>query len=351
MKKFIAVLLSVLVLLTCFAMPSSAEEYPIKRENLQVRDPFVLAYEGKYYMYGTCLSQGEGYGCVVSEDLENWSEKIQIFSPDENFDGYADFWAPECHYYKGAFYLFATYRSRVSEKRGTAIFKSDSPTGPFVQISDGHVTPKNTDCIDGTLYIDEDGQPWMVFVNEWTSSPDGMGEMSVAKLSDDLTHFVSEPKMIFRSNKHIWTNGGVTDGPFVYKTSKGKLIMLWSNHARSGGYAVGMAVSDNGKIDGNWLHHPKAFYKKTKKQLNGGHPMIFETFEGQLMMSIHSPNEYSEELFETAKFIPLEDTGSYIQFEKDEFLGVIRTVISNTFYNVYFFVLEILNDVYRFIFK
>ena len=116
MKKFIAVLLSVIVLLTCFAMPSSAEEYPIKRENLQVRDPFVLAYEGKYYMYGTCLSQGEGYGCVVSEDLENWSEKIQIFSPDENFDGYADFWAPECHYYKGAFYLFATYRSRSGEK-------------------------------------------------------------------------------------------------------------------------------------------------------------------------------------------------------------------------------------------
>ncbi len=350
MKRIFAIFICVVMLCVSFIMPSSAESYPVKRENLRVRDPYVLAYEGKYYMYGTCLSQGEGYGCVVSEDLENWSENIQIFTPDEDFDGYMDFWAPECHYYKGSFYLFATYRSRASEKRGTAVFKSDSPTGPFELISDGHVTPKNTDCIDGTLYVDEEGQPWMVFVNEWTSSPDGMGEMSVAKLSDDLTHLVSEPKMIFRSNKHIWTNGGVTDGPFVYKTSKGKLIMLWSNHARSGGYAVGMAVSDNGKPDGNWLQHPKAFYKRTKTQLNGGHAMIFETFDGQLMMAIHSPNEYSEELFETAKFIPLEDTGSFIRFEEEKILEGARDKLSNGFYNVYFFVLKIINNIYRCIF-
>lgn len=351
MKRFFALVLSFLMIFCCTMPFVQAESYPLKTENLRVRDPYVLTFEGKYYMYGTCLSQGNGYGCVVSEDLENWSEKIQVFTPDENFDGYADFWAPECHYYEGSFYLFATYRSRASEKRGTAIFKSDSPTGPFELISDGHVTPKNTDCIDGTLYVDEEGQPWMVFVNEWTSSPDGMGEMSVVKLSDDLTHMVSEPKMIFRSNKHIWTNGCVTDGPFVYRTSKGKLIMLWSNLARSGGYAVGMAVSDNGKIDGNWIQHPKAFYKQTKNQLNGGHPMIFETFEGQLMLSIHSPNESSEELFETAKFMPLEDTGSFIKFEEDQLLERVRDKISNGFYNVYFFLAEILNDVYRFILK
>ncbi len=352
MKRFFSIVLSLILIVGCFVPCASAdEEYPIKTQELQIRDPFVLVYDGKYYMYGTCLSQGEGYGCVVSEDLENWSEKIQIFSPDENFDGYCDYWAPECHYYNGAFYLFATYRSKETEKRGTAIFKSDSPTGPFGLISDGHITPKNTDCIDGTLYVDEEGQPWMVFVNEWTSSPDGMGEMSVARLSDDLTHFISEPKMIFRSNKHIWTNGRVTDGPFVYKTSNGKLIMLWSNAARSGGYAVGMAVSDNGKIDGNWLHHPKAFYKRTETQLDGGHPMLFETLDGQLMMSIHSPNGSDGDLFETAKFIPVEDTRNYIQIEEKEFLGGIRTVISNTFYNVYFFVVEVLNDIYSLIKK
>lgn len=350
MKKVISVLLIFATVLCCLCLPASAEEvYPVKREDLRIRDPYVLVYDGKYYMYGTCLSQGEGYGCVVSEDLENWSEKIQIFSPSEGFDGYADYWAPECHYYKGSFYLFATYRSRLSEKRGTAVFKSDSPTGPFELISDGHVTPKEIDCIDGTLYVDDDGQPWMIYVNEWTSTYDNYGEMAVAKLSDDLTHLVSEPKMIFRANKHIWTNGGITDGPFVYKTSKGRLVMLWSNHARSGGYAVGMAVSDNGKVDGNWLHHPKAMYKRTDTQLNGGHPMLFTTLDGQLMMSIHSPNESDGEIFETAKFIPMEDTGRLLQVEEKEFLGCIKDLVSKAFYNIYFFVLEILNDIYMFL--
>lgn len=352
MKKVISVLLILATLVCCFALPTSAQEvYPVKREDLRIRDPYVLAYEGKYYMYGTCLSRGQGYGCVVSEDLENWSEKIQIFSPSEGFDGYADYWAPECHYYNGSFYLFATYRSRLTEKRGTAVFKSDSPTGPFELISDGHITPKGRDCIDGTLYIDKEGQPWMVYVNEWTSNPDEIGEMAIAKMSDDLTHFVSEPNTVFRANKHIWTNGGITDGPFIYRTSEGKLIMLWSNHARSGGYAVGMAVSDNDEIDGNWLQHPQAVYKRTETQADGGHPMLFETFDGQLMMAIHSPNDYSEELFETAKFIPMEDMGKLIQIEEKEFLGCVKDLVSKVFYNIYFFVLKILNNVYGFIFK
>lgn len=352
MKRFIAVIMSILTMCSGLIIGVSAEtpyEYPVKRENLRIRDPYVLVYEGKYYMYGTCLSVGQGYGCVVSENLENWSEKIQIFSPAADFDGYADYWAPECHYYKGSFYLFASYRSRLSEKRGTAIFKSDSPTGPFELITDGHITPKNTDCIDGTLYVDDDGQPWMAFVNEWTSNPDEIGEMSIVKLSDDLTHFISEPEVIFRAHKHIWTNGGVTDGPFIYKTEKGRLVMLWSNSARSGGYAVGMAVSDNGKPDGNWIQHPKAFYKRTDEQLDGGHPMIFKTLDGQLMMTIHSPNTYSEELYETAKFIPVEDTGRLLKIQEDRFLDGTRTLVSKVFYNVYFFVAEILNDVIRFV--
>lgn len=348
MKKIVSILMAVITVCCCLIVPASAsQEYPVKRENVHIRDPYVLAYEGKYYMYGTCLSVGEGYGCVVSEDLENWSEKIQVFSPSGDFDGYADYWAPECHYYEGSFYLFATYRSRLSEKRGTAVFKSDSPTGPFELISDGHVTPKNTDCIDGTLYVDDDGQPWMVFVNEWTSSPDGFGEMSVAKLSDDLTHFVSEPERLFRSNKHVWTNGGITDGPFVYKTEKGRLIMLWSNGARSGGYSVGMAVSDNGRPDGDWLQFPKAVYKRTKDQAEGGHAMLFKTFDGQLMMAIHSPNGSTSEVFETAKFIPVEDTGKFIRIQQDRPLDGMRNAVSNVFFNVYLFALKVLNNVFN----
>lgn len=338
MKKIISVFLIFITIVGCFVPSVFADnDYPIKREKLLVRDPFVLVYDNKYYMYGTCLSNGEGYGCCVSEDLENWSNPVQVFTPHKSFDGYADYWAPECHYYNGSFYLFATYKSKASGKRGVGIFKSDSPLGPFSQISKGHITPKDIDCIDGTLYVDEEGQPWMIYVNEWTSQPDGNGEMAAAKLSCDLTHFISEPVVLFRSNNHFWTKGNVTDGCFMYRTAEGRLIMLWSNFARSGGYAVGMAVSDNGKPDGKWIHHPNSFYKKSRTfPLDGGHPMIFETVEGQLLMSIHSPNSCGDGLFETAVFIPVEEIGNTIRLvpEKTDFWERIINNVCNLIFEV-----------------
>ena len=194
---------------------------------------------------------------------------------------------------------------------------------------------KDVDCIDGTLYVDEDGQPWMVFVNEWTSREDGVGAMSVVKLSDDLTALISEPKEIFRADDPLWTDDNVTDGPFVYKTKDGNLVMLWSNMARSGGYAVGMAVSDNGKIDGNWLHYPKAVYKETKKQADGGHPMLFTTLDGQLMMVIHSPNASSETAHETATFIPMQDNGKILVRADGDFFSRTADILLGFAFDIY----------------
>lgn len=341
MKKGISVLVAISVILSLvfFNSYSYDGEYPFKTDDGLVRDPYVLVYENKYYLYGTCLSNGKGYGCVVSENLEDWSYPVQVYTPAEDSDEIADFWAPECHYYNGSFYLFATYRSKETDKRGTAIFKASSPLGPFEMITDGHATPKGRDCIDGTLYIDGEGQPWMVYVNEWTSSPDEVGEMAAAKLSDDLSCFISEPIVLFRAKEHLWTTGSVTDGPCLYRTENGRLIMLWSNISKSGGYAVGMAVSDNGEIDGNWIHYPEAFYEKGSSfEYDGGHPMIFRTLDGELMLSIHSPNGETNGVHETVRFLPLEDTGDMLVI-KDKY--AFGDVFYRAFFEVYYNIIKI----------
>ena len=338
MKKGISVLVAISVILNLvfFNSYSYDGEYPFKTDDGLVRDPYVLVYENKYYLYGTCLSNGKGYGCVVSENLEDWSYPVQVYTPAEDSDEIADFWAPECHYYNGSFYLFATYRSKETDKRGTAIFKASSPLGPFEMITDGHATPKGRDCIDGTLYIDGEGQPWMVYVNEWTSSPDEVGEMAAAKLSDDLSCFISEPIVLFRAKEHLWTTGNITDGPCLYRTENGRLIMLWSNISKSGGYAVGMAVSDNGEIDGNWIHYPEAFYEKGSSfEYDGGHPMIFRTLDGELMLSIHSPNGETNGVHETVRFLPLEDTGDMLVIkDKHDFGDVFYRAFFEVYYNI-----------------
>ena len=302
---------------------------------VRVRDPFVLEYEDFYYMYGTGLLW-DGYGCVCSADLKTWSAPVRVYTPQGVCDGEGDWWAPECHYYRGAFYLFATYRSAATGKRGVAIFRASDPLGPFEIITDGHVTPKDSDAIDGTLYVDEDGQPWMVYVAEWTSSEDRIGDMMAAKLSDDLTTFISAPIRLFRATDGGRKCGGVTDGPFIYRTKNGRLLMLWSN-IDDGSYCVKIAYSSNGRVDGSWRQQPGHLYTGTKEHADGGHGMLFTAPDGTLTLAIHSPNFESESSQTTAVFVPVDDIGDTL-VTRDE-----NNLFVRLFYRVYFSLMTMVN--------
>ena len=175
-----------------------------------LRDPFVLVENGVYYAYGT------GWVCYKNTDgcLDgDWKPLGQVAVDPETVKDQR--WAPEIHRYGGSYYMFTTYRSRVTNHRGCTILKSDSPEGPFREITNGFITPTEWDSIDGTLYIDQEGQPWMVFVHEWTCMPDKIGSFAAAKLSEDFTHFISEPMELFRAKDPAGACGGVTDGCFL----------------------------------------------------------------------------------------------------------------------------------------
>lgn len=250
----------------------------------RLRDPFVLLENGTYYMYGT------GWICYKSNgDLAHWtkSEKELVVKPQECD---RDMWAPEVHKYKGKYYMFTTYYSSKTNHRGCTILRSDMPDGPFTEITNGHITPSEWDSIDGTFYVDEEDQPWMVFVHEWTGTDDHVGRMAAAKLSEDLTRFISKPIELFRADAPAWAKDRITDGCFMYKTADGQLLMLWSNFDKEG-YCVGIARSQTGKIDGEWIQDEKLlFSKEISGEYDGGHPMLFADVNGQLYLSIHSPN-------------------------------------------------------------
>lgn len=273
----------------------------------KLRDPFVLAENGMYYMYGT------DWVCYKSNgDLKHWtkSQKELVVRPDE-CDG--NEWAPEVHKFKGKYYMFTTYHSSKTNRRGCTILKSNEPDGPFVEITNGHITPHDWDSIDGTFYLDENGQPWMAFVHEWVTTDDNVGRMAIAKLSDDLTHFISEPIELFRADAPVWARNGVTDGCFMYKTKDNQLLMLWSNFCEQG-YCVGIARSKNGKIDGEWVQDDNLlFSREISGQYDGGHGMIFTDFNGQMYLSIHSPNSPAGDRLEKPVLIALsEENGTVV---------------------------------------
>jgi len=336
LKRFISVLLSVILMGACMIPPAYASdlEYPRKREDIGIRDPCILVSDGKYYMYGTGAAWS-GYGCYVSEDLENWAGPFTVFTFPEGHTADGDYWAPECVEYKGNFYLFATYHDRVLNHRGTAVFKASSPLGPFEQISDGFATPDDWDSIDGTLYVDNSGQPWMIFVHEWTSTDDGIGRMCVAKMSDDLSSLISEPKEIFRADDgKRGMDRQVTDGPYIHICEDGKLIMLWSNVADNG-YAVGMAESYS--IDGEWKQQPRLLFHRdiSGTDYDGGHGMLFTDNDGRLMLSVHSPNSSGEGYHETAVFHEVVEVNGTLRLKTEqEKLDKARTVLNTVFTNL-----------------
>lgn len=262
-------------------------------KDINIRDPFVLPYGGKYYLYGTrgktTWTVATGLDVYVSEDLENWSEAHECFSIPEGFWANKEIWAPEVYFYNGSFYMFVSLRSD-GRLRGTQILRSDSPMGPFLPFTDDAITPAHWQCLDGTFYIDKNGDPYIVFCREWVQVGDG--EIHAMKLTKDLSAAAGEPIFLFKASEPQWADKSretfVTDGPFMYRTECGKLCMIWSSSAKTG-YVQAIAVSDNGEIDGNWSHEELLFEK------DGGHGMIFEDYNGKKHLILHAPNETYKE--------------------------------------------------------
>ncbi len=281
---------------------------------LYCRDPFILPCGGLYYLYHS--GGKRGILCSVSPDLENWSEPAVVFAPPEDFHGVKDlFWAPECHYWKGNFYVFTSVYSSDTDHRAISAYRAGSPLGPFEDIAGGHLSPRGWDAIDGTLYVDEAGDPWLVFVHEWTCMPDKNGAMAAARLADDFTHLISEPIQLFLARDPKWVTSGVTDGPFLYRADNGKLFMTWSNFGRDG-YAVTQACSESGSLAGPWTHAETPLYAmglRPEWTKDGGHAMFFRTFEGQWLLSFHAPNWHRENDWESLTLLPVELTGDGVK--------------------------------------
>jgi len=288
-------------------------EYRLQNNDINIRDPFVLVHDGKYYLYGTraatCWGAASGFDVYVSEDLKSWSEAIPCFENDGTFWADQNYWAPEVHEWQGHFYMFASFKAD-DICRGTAILRSDDPLGPFEPYSDGPVTPRDWECLDGTFYVSRDGHPYMIFCHEWVQVTDG--EICAMPLTEDLKASAGEPSLLFKATDASWVKpsisgdgvtGYVTDGPFLWRSSGGNLFCLWSAYGDKG-YVEALALSDNGEIDGRFEQIEPLFEK------DGGHGMIFRAFDGQLYLALHSPNSHGDE---HPRFYPLKDTGDRLK--------------------------------------
>ena len=279
--------------------------------DINIRDPFVVVKDGKYYMYGTrakCFGQlTGGFDVYVSDDLVNWSDPIECFDSEKHgMNRYVN-WAPEVHEYRGAYYLFATF-TRECGLRATFVLKSESPLGPFVPHSKGGVTPTEWECLDGTLYVDPKGDPYVVFCHEHTQILDGT--ICYRRLSEDLSEGIGEAVTLFNASsvQGVDSIGGdhyVTDGPFMYRSKTGELLMIWSSF-QHGKYAVYPVKFAGGDLGMDFEHQTPLITS------DGGHGMIFRGGDA-LYLTFHSPNASEQE---HPYFVKLVDCGDHLEVKQ-----------------------------------
>ncbi|MDR3139676.1 MAG: glycoside hydrolase family 43 protein [Treponema sp.] len=288
--------------------------------DIQIRDPFVLTEGGIYYLFGSTdkdiwRSPGTGFDVYTGKaGLAEFEGPFPAFRPPEGFWAAINFWAPEVYRYGGAYYMFATFKPNQG-RRGTAVLKGQSPLGPFAPWSAGPVTPSGWECLDGTFYQDKEGKPWMIFCHEWVQAGDG--EICLIPLRDDLKAAAGEPKLLFRASEAPWAhplkpdparNRGpgcyVTDGPNMYATGQGTLLMLWSSFDAEGKYCLGIARSESGLVSGPWTQEKSPLYAA-----DGGHGMLFHSVDGKLYLAVHTPNRSPDE---RALFVELEEQDGFL---------------------------------------
>ena len=257
------------------------------RSDISLSDPFVMADEAthKYYMTGT------GGKLWVSDDLEVWTNPTTMVStPSTSWMGASpEIWASELHCVDGKYYNISTFTNKSitidaagHSRRAVHILRSDLPSGTYSLIPEGDETylPASKITLDGSLFTDTDGKRYLLYCNEWIQA--GSGTVEAILLKDDMTGTEGEGTVLFRARNATWNTGGVTDGPFAFRTQTGRLGIIWTSwHGDL--YVQGVAYSESGTMAGPWVQEPLPI---TPDQ--HGHGMLFRNFDGQLLMSIHS---------------------------------------------------------------
>lgn len=273
MKKAIIIFAVLSALLSC-----GREEMAIPLSQLPIADPFILCHEGKYYAYGT----GEpGFRIYVSEDLKHWKKEGIALDLDKVW-GTNNFWAPEVYYIesKDRFYLY------YSSEEHICVATADNPEGPFTQ---EEIRPiREEKGIDTSLFIDEDGTPYLYFVR-FT----GGNVIWAAVMEDNLLDIKDETLAECIRATEPWelVDAKVTEGPSVFKHD-GRYYMIYSaNHTRNRDYAVGYATADSPlgpwtKYEGNPVF--KRGFPNAGNLVGVGHGAPFHDKQGRFMYVFHA---------------------------------------------------------------
>ncbi|MCH7396626.1 glycoside hydrolase family 43 protein [Belliella sp. DSM 107340] len=196
------------------ALPRVQGQNPIFTDTFTA-DPAALVFNDTVYVYvgHDKASPGEWFNmpewlCYSSSDMINWTPHGSVLKASDFLNANSkSAWAAQVVEKDGKFYFYVTLDR--PEGHFITVAVSDKPTGPFVEATPGQ--PLITDDmtmdshransdIDPTVFIDDDGTPWMMW---------GNGDFYMVKLNRNMVEVDGEiTKVPFRN---------VAEGPWIFK--------------------------------------------------------------------------------------------------------------------------------------
>lgn len=251
--------------------------------NVYFGDPFIMLHDGTYYAYGT--EAADGIAVYVSDDLLTWQA-----APDNRLalhknDSWGDrwFWAPEVYAIDGKFYMYYSADEHI------CVATSDSPLGPFKQEVKKPML-EGEKCIDNSLFIDDDGKPYLYF----DRFNDGLN-IWVAELEDDLmtirTETMEKCINVSQEWEEVWPR--VNEGPFVLKHGETYYMTYSANSYESPFYGIGFATAP--RPTGPWTKYAgNPIFQKPGDLVGVGHSAMFTDKDGNLRITFHSHHSETE---------------------------------------------------------
>ncbi|MDF2963809.1 MAG: glycoside hydrolase family 43 [Paenibacillus sp.] len=227
-------------------MATAKEQYandPRNGQSYPAGDPYILKYNGMYYLYPSTHFGLSDVRAWSSVDLVNWNYEGIVAKDDRLKMAYA----PEVIYWNGAFYMVTS-----PDGKGHFVLKSDSPTGPFTIQTDNLGM-----SIDGSVFVDDDGK--------WYFYHAGSKGIRGREMKDPYT-FGAETVLKGTSMNH-WTEGST-----LIKRNGTYFMMESGNHLMSAGYRVNYSISKNGPLGDFTMPYNNPLIISTTKDFHGlGH--------------------------------------------------------------------------------
>ncbi len=204
--------------------------------------------------------------CYSSKDMVNWKAHGPVASKDTFEWGTHDAWAAQTIKKDGKYWLYVTLCGKGQYSgRAIGVAVSDKPEGPFKDAIGKPLVwdsmtpgPVGWDDMDPTIFIDDDGTPWLAW---------GHTMLYVAKLKPNMIELDGEIRMMRLPN--------YTEGPWLFKRN-GVYYMIYVSHILNGFNEMASYATAT-SMEGPWT--PRGIMCRDTKNSNCIHPGVAE-FKG-----------------------------------------------------------------------